>query len=76
MIKTLKVMDSSGDSAVTFDSEVSDHNQLTARKFFSELMAKGAAVFEIGRNGKGERRVKLFDELGQENVVVPRISGG
>lgn len=39
MIKTLKVMDRTGDSTVTFDSEVSDDQQLTARKFFDELMA-------------------------------------
>jgi hypothetical protein len=76
MKKVLKVMDSSGDSSVAFDSDVQDAAQSEARVFFDKLMAKGAAVFAIGQDGKGDQRARDFNELAAENVVVPRISGG
>lgn len=76
MNKLLKVMDSSGDSSVAFNSDVNDAAQADARQFFDKLMAKGAAVFAIGQDGKGDQRVRRFDDLAAENVVVPRISGG
>lgn len=73
----LKVMDSSGDSSVAFDTEVEDKAKSEARVFFDKLMAKGAAVFAVNRaDGESDKRVRNFDELEAENVVVPRIAGG
>ena len=76
MKKILKVMDRSGDSTVAFDNEVNDSAKNEARQLFDKIIAQGAAVFEIGKDGKGSGPIRNFDELGTENIVVPRISGG
>lgn len=76
MKKVLKVMDRSGDSSVAFDTEVDDAAKSEARKFFDDLMAKGGNVFAIGPDGKGDGPIRNFDQLGEENIVVPRIAGG
>ena len=76
MKKTLRVMDKTGDSSVAFDSEIDNAAKSEARRFFDDLMAKGAAVFTFGRDGKGEGPIRSFDDLGEENVTVPKIAGG
>lgn len=76
MKKVLKVMDRSGDSSVAFDTEVKDASLSDARKFFDGLMAKGSNVFTIGPDGKGDGPIRSFDDLGEKNIVVPRIAGG
>lgn len=76
MKKVLKVMDRSGDSSVAFDTEVKDAAQSEARTFFDNLMTKGSNVFAIGTDGKGDGPIRNFDDLGEQNIVVPRIAGG
>lgn len=77
MKKVLKVMDSTGDSSVSFDATVNDQAQSEARVFFDKLMAKGSAVFAVNRGpGAEDKRVRNFNELEAENVVVPRMAGG
>lgn len=74
MKKVLKVMDRTGDSCVEFDTTV-DNEQLSAgRKLFDDIVAKGSAVFSV-KDGESTQ-VRNFDELGEQNVVVPRITGG
>jgi hypothetical protein len=74
MKKVLKVMDKTGDSSVEFDTDVQNEALSEGRKLFDSIMAKGSAVFRV--NGKESEQVRSFDELGEENVVVPRITGG
>lgn len=76
MRKTLKVMDSSGDSAVAFD-EADAKATTEARELFERLTKKGAAVFAVNRGeGHADKPVKRFEDLEAENVVVPAIVGG
>ena len=71
-MKKLRVMDSSGDSLVEFEAGTAAEQQ--ARELFGRLMEKNSAVFAV--DGGESRRVRDFDALGQENVVVPAIVGG
>lgn len=74
MRKVLKVMDKTGDTVVEFDSEVDNQAKSEARELFDKIMAKGSAVFSV--KGGDSEQVRNFDQLGEENVVVPRITGG
>jgi hypothetical protein len=77
MLKTLKIMDNTGDSSVTFDADIENDVKSEGRKLFDKCMAKGSAVFAVNRaNGETDKRVTSFDELEAENVVVPRMAGG
>jgi hypothetical protein len=75
-MKTLKVMDSTGDSTVTFDADIDNEAKSEGRKLFDKIMAKGGNVFAVNRAGATDKKVTSFDELEAENVVVPRIAGG
>ena len=77
-MKKLRVMDSTGDTEVVFDeSQAESAATKEAKDLFDRLTKKSAAVFSINR-GKGlaDKRVKDFNDLEAENVVVPLITGG
>lgn len=74
MQKQLMVMDSSGDTKISFDAaDVEAKATQEARELFDRLTGQGAAVFVVGGDGG---KVTSFDELAAENVIVPRIVGG
>ena len=77
-MKTLKVMDSTGDTEVRFDeTKLKDKATIEAQALFNRLTNKGAAVFAVNRpEGQPDKRVKAFSELEQDNIVVPRIVSG
>ena len=77
-MKTLRVMDSSGDSVVEFDeAQATSAATLEAEALFNRLTTKGAAVFAIGRGvGAPDKRVTNFNDLEQDNLIVPKIAGG
>lgn len=72
-MKTIRKMDSTGDTAVKFDETQADAAAtLEARALFDRLTkTDNASVFT-----SDGRRVKHFDGLAEENVVVPMIVGG
>lgn len=69
-MKTLRLMDASGDTAIQFD-ETKGFDE--AKALFERMTAKGAAVFAVGN---GDKRVKHFNDLEAENIIVPLIVGG
>lgn len=77
-MKTLRVMDSSGDTVLKFDeSETTASAAAEAKALFERMTGKGAAVFAVNRgDGKPDLRVKNFNELEADNVIVPAIQGG
>ena len=78
-MKTLRVMDSSGDSVIEFEPGVEMVNKAEkeARALFDRMTKKGAAVFAVNRGeGKPDVRVRDFNALEQDNVIVPAIIGG
>ena len=77
-MKKLRLLDSSGDTVIEFDeTEATVKARDEARALFERLKEKGAAVFAVNRaEGKPDARVTNFNDLENENVIVPRIVGG
>jgi hypothetical protein len=77
-MKKLKLMDSSGDTVLEFDeAQAEAAATLEAKALFERMAAKGAAVFSVNRGeGQPDLRVKDFEQLGSENVIVPAIVAG
>lgn len=75
-MKNLRLMDASGDTVIAFDeSETTERDE--AKALFERLTGKGAAVFAVNRaEGAPDVRVKNFNDLEAENVIVPLIVGG
>jgi len=77
-MKTLRVLDSSGDRVVEFDdsaalAECREH----ARALFERLLAGGSTAFKVNRrDGRPDEKVTDFAALENETVVVPRVVGG
>ena len=74
-MKTLRV---SGDTTIAFDdTEATAAARVEAEALFKRLTEKGAAVFAVNRGeGVTDKRVTNFNDLEQQNLVVPRLVGG
>lgn len=77
-MKTLRVLDSSGDRVVEFDgSAASAQCREQARALFERLLAGGSTAFKVNRgNGMQDEKVTDFAALENETIVVPRVVGG
>lgn len=77
-MKTLRVMDSTGDTVIKFDEAQADAKATQeAKELFERMTKKSAAVFSINRGkDQPDKRVTNFNELEQDNVIVPLIVGG
>ena len=78
-MKKLRVMDSTGDTAIEFDETeaCASEAHMEAKALFERLTSKGAAVFAVNRaEGAPDKRVTNFNDLERENVVVPLIVSG
>lgn len=82
MLKTLRKLDSSGDTVVQFETETTDEASLKAfaeaRALFENLTGKGGftALDRSGGPDAPSRRIDQFDQLGTETILIPRIVGG
>ena len=92
MKKLLQVLSSEhGDKPYVFDTEDATIDTTLAeaevvavaeaRALFDRLSHQGGAAFEItpepGRTElKTKKRVHAFEELGEQNILVPRFEGG
>jgi len=77
-MKTLRVMDSSGDTAIAFDeTEATTKARDEAKALFERLTGQGSAVFAVNRGGaEPDKRVTDFNDLETDNIIVPLIVGG
>jgi hypothetical protein len=78
LMKTLRVLDSSGDRAIRFDdSGATAQSRADAQALFERMLAKGAVAFKVSRRGgRPDEMVTQFAALEDETIVVPRLSGG
>ena len=77
-MKTLRILDSSGDSVVRFDdNDAASAARKEAQALFERMLASGAVAFKVNRSeGKPDEKVSDFSALEDETVIVPRIVGG
>lgn len=87
MKKLMKVMSAEyGDKPYLFDTEDVALNippeeatalaAAEAKALFERIMKQGGAAFEVGSQGETKARVKNFEQLGEQNVLVPKFEGG
>ena len=77
-MKTLRVLDSSGDRVVMFDdTDAGAAARAEAEALFAKMLASGAIAFKVNRgDGKPDAKEQHFAALESETIVVPRIVGG
>ena len=77
-MKTLRKMDSTGDTVIEFDELAADAKAtIEAKALFARMAAGGGAVFAVNRGeGQPDKRVTNFNDLEADNLVIPRIVGG
>lgn len=79
-MKTIRRLDSSGDTAVAFD-EADVKAAKEAKTFFDRMMKEGRVPFATNRldpEGKPlpDKKIADFSEVENETVFIPRIQGG
>lgn len=76
MKKVIRYLDHTGDTRVEFDTEDKVATD-EARKLFERLTKSGQPAFAVNRaNGQEDKKLKSFDELENDTIVIPRIAGG
>ena len=77
-MKTLRILDSSGDRVIHFDdSEATMQARVEAQALFARMLAGGSTAFKVHRgDGRPDEKVADFSALEEETIVVPRIVGG
>lgn len=77
-MKTLRVLDSSGDTVIEFD-ETTKEAEAKAKEIFDGWMAKHRTAFSTKRpDGKPDQKITSFDQIenGAETILVPAIVAG
>ena len=77
-MKTIRVLDSSGDRAIAFDnSDASASDRAEAQELFERMLASGATAFKVNRGeGRVDEKVTDFAAIENETILVPRLVGG
>jgi Ser/Thr protein kinase RdoA (MazF antagonist) len=77
-MKTLRVLDSSGDRVLRFDdAEATARSRAEAESLFLQMLASGSTAFKVNRaDGKPDEKVTDFPQLENETILVPRVVGG
>jgi hypothetical protein len=77
-MKTVRVLDSSGDRVVEFDdTRAMAQSRAQAEALFNRMLASGSTAFKVNRgHGKPDEKVTEFSKLENETIVVPRVVGG
>lgn len=75
-MKTIRRLDSTGDTAVTFDENDVKATE-EAKALFDRLMGEGRVPFAVNRgNGEPDKKLADFSEVENDTVFIPRIQGG
>jgi hypothetical protein len=74
-IGEMRLMGTSGDTKIVWDSEQDDEVE-NARRTFNDLKRKGYAAFDVGAKGQKGERIQEFDPDAEKLIMVPAIAGG
>jgi len=76
MKKTIRRLDSSGDTAVSFES-TDARAAAEARALFDRLKGEGRVPFAVNRaGGAPDLKLASFDDTEAQTVFIPRIVAG
>ena len=77
-MKTLRVLDSTGDRVVHYDdTEAMAQARAQAEALFNRMLAAGSTAFKVNRgHGKPDEKATDFSGLESETILVPRVVGG
>jgi hypothetical protein len=77
-MKTLRILDSSGDRVIEFDeTEATALARREAQALFERMLSSGSTAFKVNRGeGRPDEKVTDFSTLENETIVVPRVVGG
>jgi hypothetical protein len=77
-MKTLRILDSSGDRVMEFDeTEATALARREAQALFERMLSSGSTAFKVNRGeGRPDEKVTDFSALENETIVVPRVVGG
>ena len=70
----LRIMDATGDTTVTWDTEAEEAVK-EAERLFEHHRKSGATAFSVSPKGE-TTRITRFDPEAQQIVMIPRIAGG
>ena len=71
-MKTIRVLDSTGDTVLQYDPTDTKAAR-EAEALFGRLMSEGSAAFRTGADGG---KITSLDQAGEETIVIPRVVGG
>lgn len=71
----LDVLDPTGHTRITWDSDKRDEIE-NARRTFDELTKKGYKAFRVKKDGGEGEAMKAFDADAEKMILVPPIAGG
>jgi len=75
VIGTMKVMDPTGHSTISWDSNISTEVE-AARAMYTTLVDRGYQAFRVGKSGQRGERITSFDPHAEEVIMVPQMVGG
>ena len=77
-MKTLRILDSSGDRVIEFDeTDATALARREAQALFERMLSSGSTAFKVNRGeGRPDEKVTDFSALENETIVVPRVVGG
>ena len=77
-MKTLRILDSSGDRVIEFDeTDATALAKREAQALFERMLSSGSTAFKVNRGeGRPDEKVTDFSALENETIVVPRVVGG
>lgn len=71
----MKVLDTTGDSKIIWDSDNKDEVD-AARETFNNLKKKGFTAFSVGKKGEKDKKIDEFDPNAEKLIMVPVLQGG
>lgn len=76
-MKTIRILDKSGDTAITFD-EADAEATAKAKAVFDDWMKKGAAFLTKRQDGRADEKITDFGQIedGTETILVAPIVAG
>ena len=75
MLNEMLILDQTGHTRMTWDSENEDEVEV-ARKAYEKMTKKGYSAFEVKKDGGEGKRMKEFDPTAEKMILAPNLQGG